>query len=221
MRPGARAFAVVSWLGLAALATPGCYAPDVASGTLRCGTGGSCPAGYSCRTEDKTCWKDGEKAAMGPQGGDVGLAFEGHWLFVEPAMNVTTCNDGSRVPRSLKDDWIDVTAGGKGDFSASYYCDWDLNIAPNGKSATLDSAASCNQDDRDDVTDAVTTRFVWTGKSFTFTKTGAASAVVNAEVGAAYTKVLNCTAPGTCVPCVTGCTGTCTIMISGPLTKTD
>jgi hypothetical protein len=250
MRFGARAFAVASWL---ALATPACYAPDIASGTLacstkgicpsgfmcletdgrcwkpeevvsgslRCGPSNSCPAGFMCQTSDKTCWRTGEEPATAPHGDNIGLDFEGHWLFMPPAENVTSCSDGSRVPRSLENDWVDITAGGKGDFEASYYCDWDLVVSGNGMTGTLLPGTSCMQDALDEPTNKVATKLSWTGTTFTFTKTGPTSAILNAEVAATYTRVLTCVMPGNCVPCTTNCSGSCTIAISGPLKKTD
>ena len=36
----------------------GCYSPNVPSGKLQCGPGGSCPEGYSCAA-DNHCYKPG------------------------------------------------------------------------------------------------------------------------------------------------------------------
>ena len=197
-----------------------CYAPDVVSGSLRCGTGSSCPSGYSCNADDKTCWKEGEKPSTAPLGGDA-TTFIGHWLYSMVATNETTCTDGSRDSRTLENDYVDVAKGVSGDLTASYYCDWELNVAKNGETATLVPGTTCMSAVNDATSGMVKTKYTWSGTSFTFVKTGAKAAVVNAEISANYTALLTCKTGMACVPCTTGCTGSCTVTISGPLTKTD
>jgi hypothetical protein len=47
-------------IALAALALPGCFAPNYHSGGLVCADGTQpCPEGYHCAV-DHSCWKDGE-----------------------------------------------------------------------------------------------------------------------------------------------------------------
>jgi hypothetical protein len=203
----------------AAAGAAGCYSPDVVSGSLRCGSGMSCPAGYSCRP-DATCWKDGEMPSATASGRDS-APFAGHWLFTKAATNATTCTDGSHDSRTLENDYVDISKGGKADLTGSYYCDWDLNIAANGASATLVPGVSCMTEAVDDASHKTKVTYQWTASSFTFAKTGAREAVVNAQVSASYTQLLTCKPNTACVPCTTGCTGTCTVTIMGPLTKTD
>lgn len=188
----------------------GCYNPEIVSGSLRCGSGSSCPADFSCRP-DMTCWKNGEVPATAPSGADT-ASFVGHWLFTKVATNATTCTDGSHDSRTLENDYVEVSKGGKGDLLANYYCDWDLNLATNGASGTLVPGGSCTTTAPDTATGKVKTTYDWTASSFTFVKTGDRQAVLNAQVTANYTQVLNCT---------TKCTGSCTVTIMGPLTRTD
>src|SRR4051794_27658682 len=116
-----RALAALTGLGFLSLAAPACYAPDIVSGSLRCGQGNSCPAGYSCNAADTTCWKDGETPGTAPLGGTLD-AFLGNWLFTKQATTSASCTDGSREAKSLEGDYMDVADGAKGDLTASYYC---------------------------------------------------------------------------------------------------
>jgi hypothetical protein len=155
-----------------------------------------------------------------PSGADS-APFVGHWLFTKAATNAPTCSDGSHDSRTLENDYVEVTKGGKADLTGSYYCDWDLNIASNGSSATLVPGVSCSTSATDTATGKTKATYNWTASTFTFAKTGDRAAVVNAQVSASYTQLLTCKPNTPCVPCTTGCTGTCTVTIMGPLTKTD
>jgi len=214
----ARGLTALAGLALLAAAVPACYAPDVASGSLRCGKAMSCPAGYSCNAADNTCWKNGETPATDKLGGGL-ESFLGHWLFTKQASTSASCTDGSRESKTLEDDYMDVTDGGKGDLSASYYCDWDLNVAANGETATIVPGTSCQTTAQMPTTHAVVTTYNWSSSLFTFVKTGASNAVLHAALSATFQKSLMCNAAGTCVPCTANCTGTCTAEISGPLVK--
>lgn len=186
-------------LGLA-LAATACYAPDLTSGTLQCGSSGGCPDGYRCLTADQTCWKNGESPATGRSALSA-TSFVGRWTFSTAATVTSSCTDNSSA--KYMPDYIDVTTSTTSDLVGAYQCDWQLDIAPNGQTATLAPSASCTTPSTDG-----TAQLTYTAKSFTFTKTGGGAAVLNAHLGSSYIKILNCTS---------NCTGTCTYDITGAL----
>jgi hypothetical protein len=186
-------------LGLA-LAATACYAPDLTSGTLQCGSTGGCPDGYRCLTADQTCWKNGEAPATG-RSGLSGTSFVGRWAFATAATVTSSCTDGSS--NKSMPDYVDVTTSTTSDLVGNFQCDWQLDIARNGETATLAPSASCNTTSSDG-----TGQFTWTAKSFTFTKTGASAAVLNAHLGSTFAVLVGCTS---------NCTGSCTADITGAL----
>jgi hypothetical protein len=190
-------------LGLAATA---CYAPDLSSGTLQCGSSNNCPDGYRCLAADQTCWKNGESPATGRSARSA-TSFVGRWLFVKAATVTSSCTDGSN-DKSMPD-YVDVTTSTTSDLVGNYQCDWQLNIAPNGETATLAPSASCTTTHTDPTSGQATAQFVWSATSFTFTKTGDGSAVVNAHLDSTFQSLVACTS---------SCTGRCTADVTGALT---
>ncbi|HEX4403516.1 MAG TPA: hypothetical protein VH560_01730 [Polyangia bacterium] len=193
-----RALALLT-LGLA-LAATACYAPDLSSGTLQCGSSNNCPDGYRCLTADQTCWKNGESPATGRSALNA-TSFVGRWIFSKAATVTSSCTDGSTM-KSMPD-YVDVTTSTTSDLVGSFYCGWQLDIAPNGETATLSPSAMCTTASNDG-----TGQFTWTAKSFTFTKTGDGAAVLNAHLSSNFQSL---------VACVTGCSGSCTVDITGAL----
>jgi hypothetical protein len=187
-------------LGLA-LATTACYAPDLTSGALQCGSSGGCPDGYRCLAADQTCWKNGESPATGRSALGA-TSFVGRWTFSKAATVTSSCTDGSN--NKSMPDYVDVTTSTTSDLVGNYQCDWLLNIAPNGQTATLAPSASCMTSSTDG-----TGQFTWTAQSFTFTKTDDGAAVLNAHLDSTFVRLLNCTS---------SCTGSCTADITGALT---
>jgi hypothetical protein len=192
-------------LGLA-LGVTACYAPDLTSGTLQCGSAGGCPDGYRCLTADQTCWKNGESPATGRSARGA-TSFVGRWAFAKAATVTSSCTDGSN-DKSMPD-YVDVTTSTTSDLVGNYQCDWQLNIAPNGETATLAPSATCMTTHADPTTGQNTAQFSWSAKSFTFTKTGGGSAVLNAHLDSTFQSLVACTS---------NCTGSCTADITGALT---
>ncbi len=192
-------------LGLA-LAATACYAPDLTSGTLQCGSSGGCPDGYRCLTADQTCWKNGESPATGRSALSA-TSFVGRWTFSKAATVTSSCTDGSS--NKSMPDYVDVTTSTTSDLVGNYQCDWQLNIARNGETATLAPSATCTTTHTDPTTGVATAQFVWSATSFTFTKTGDGTAVLNAHLDSTFQSLVNCT---------TSCMGTCTADVTGALT---
>ena len=189
MRP--RALLVLG--GMAALlATAGClYAPNPASGTLRCGANRSCPEGYEC-TDGLTCWKKGQPTPA---------QFYGHWVFSASGTRTIACNDGSSDTTSLLDDFVDIAAGGTSDLSADYFCVWDLDIGGAGTTATILPDQGCMGTDS-----SSGTTFTFYGDSFNFSTTTGLVGTVTASLPYDFVDSLGA--------------GTCSMTINGAVTKT-
>lgn len=233
---GARA----RWLGLALLAGAAvrcAYAPDPASGTLRCGPSSSCPKGYSCAS-DQTCWKDGTSpsgaagsgaagsgaagsgaagsgvAGSGAAGSPVGdPAFVGHWIYQTGSKETVSCSDGSTKDNDLTSDYVDVALN-SGTLTATYFCAWIVTLDSNMTTTVIRAGQSCSRN----TTDATTgiTHFTWRGTSFAMKTTDAKTATLQSTIGVDYLD--DATKTG-CGPTTTPCAGTCTIQIVGTLDK--
>jgi hypothetical protein len=228
MRPARAALGLCGLLAAVTIGAAGCYAPNPANGTLRCGGPNhvTCPEGYSC-AGDGTCWKGsagrdggggGASGAGGSGGGgasgmrDAGCGtstdagrverFVGHWLFSAGATNVVTCSDQPNMPRttSLLGDYLDVVPGVGSDLSTSYYCTWSLAVDNSGSSTTLLAGQSCQ------VTANDGTKFTWHGAAFKLMTADGFCGTLSASINADFVAPDNST-------------GTCMLVISGPLTK--
>jgi hypothetical protein len=231
--------------GLALVAAACAYSPNPESGKLFCAADRSCPEGYQCQADGK-CYKKG--AATSGSGGAVGTGgatgadagadhgsaggttstdagadrvspldagacpltsgtpaakFVGHWLYAATATNMVTCSDGSSSTMSLAMDYVDVSLGASTgvDLQASYYCTWNMMLGGGGNSASAISGQSCPYTDP-----ANGTMWVWHGDSFVFSTSDGCSGSVMAAISADFKDAA-------------GATGTCTIKVSGPLTK--
>lgn len=194
-------FAGVTALLLAAAAA-GCYAPNPASGTLKCGPNFSCPEGYTCAA-DNTCWKSsgGGSTGTGGTGGTVTPeTFVNHWVFDATSTLSIMCSDNSMSTKSLKDDFVDVYGGVASDLIASYYCDWDMTV--NGNKANIVANQSCSSTDM-----ASGTQFTWYGDAFTLQTSDGKKATLQATISADYVDVDTTT-------------GSCTLRIAGTLNAT-
>jgi hypothetical protein len=192
-------------LGLA-LAATACYAPDLSSGTLQCGSSNNCPDGYRCLAADQTCWKNGESPATGRSSLDP-TSFVGRWAFSKAATLTSSCTDGSND--KYMPDYVDLTTSTTSDLVGSYDCGWQLDIAGNDETASLAPSGTCMTTTTDVTTGLNTAQFVWSATSFTFTKTGDGAAVLNAHLSATFQSLVNC---------ASNCTGSCTADITGSLT---
>jgi hypothetical protein len=185
----------------ALLAGAGCYSPNPQSGKLRCGLNFACPEGYMCK-DGQTCWKASESptGTGGTGGGGQFANFTGTWIFGSNAKNVVTCSDRPTTPSttSLANDYVDITEGVGADLLGQYYCDWDLNVV--GTTTAIVPGQSCMTTTMDQ------TVFTWHGDGFNFTTTDGKTATLSAPLSADYQDT-------------TGATGTCTLMITGSLTK--
>ena len=211
---GARraAFALI----LTSAAATGCtYSPNPVSGTLGCGPNRSCPDDYVCAS-DNTCWKKGQvpsgtggttgTGGTGGRGGSGGGSadaggpadkFLGHWVFGAGSTLTQTCS-GMTDTAALAGDYVDVSVGLVGDLSASYFCDWELNI--NGNSTTILPGQACSYTDPTD-----NTTYSWTGSSFALTTTNGSTASLTASLPFTYANATT--------------SGLCSLSISGSLTK--
>jgi hypothetical protein len=178
------------------------------------GTGGKAGTGGAGGT--------GGTAGTGGTGDAAGAAvptakFVGHWVFDAGSTENVTCSDGSNKDNALAGDYVDValnTALGANVISASYFCDWNLNVGPAGQGTVIRPGQSCSRN----VTDASTgvTKFTWHGTTFTFGTTDGKTATLVSMIGVEF--IDDPTKTG-CSPTTTSCTGTCTIKLTGTLTN--
>jgi hypothetical protein len=224
-------------IALMAAATLRCtYAPDPASGTLKCSASTmECPEGYAC--DGTYCNKMGEAdggragqtgaagaagaggatgtgGASGAGGSDTGAArFVGHWVYDAGSTETVSCTDGSNKDNALAGDYVDVAliAGG---VSADYFCAWNLTVGPGGMATVLQQGQSCSRN----MTDATTgvTKFTWHGTTFTMKTTDGKTATIASTITVDYVDDASKTG---CSPTTTPCAGTCTIKIDATLTK--
>ncbi len=99
---------IVRVLGLSALlAMAGCYkTDDVKNGGLVCGTGGTCPSGFTCRNDGQVgaaghCWRNGTPADAGTNDAEPGSI-----CAVAPASGLgpfTNCSASQPIPNSTCD----------------------------------------------------------------------------------------------------------------------
>jgi hypothetical protein len=221
-------------VALMAAATFRCtYAPDPASGTLKCSVSTmECPEGYACDGTfcNKKTGADGGAAghtgaagagggagATGTAGaagaGSEGAKFVGHWIYDTGSTETVDCTDGSNKQNDLATDYVDVAMSGAG-LTADYFCVWDLTLGPVGTGTVLQPGQSCSRS----MTDATTgvTKFTWHGSTFTMKTAEGKKATLTATIAVDY--VDDPTKTG-CSPTTTPCAGSCTIKIDATLTK--
>jgi hypothetical protein len=161
-----------------ALAAACGYSPNPPSMKLICGPQMSCPDGYSCVSN--TCWKQSEANLVG------------HWVFGAQSTQTTMCSDGSSSTMSLQgpDGFLDVVpAAPAADVSATYYCDWKLDIA--GSSTVIQAAQSCSAADLSNP--GVT--YTWHGETLAVTSSDGKQGTLAASFPYDY---VSATATGTC-----------------------
>jgi hypothetical protein len=128
------------------------YSPNPPSMKLICGPQMSCPDGYSCVAN--TCWKDNEANLVG------------HWVFGAQSTQTVMCSDGSSSTMNLQgpDGFLDVMpAAPAAPLTASYYCDWKLDIS--GSSTAIQPTQSCSAPDLSNPT----VTYTWHGESLVIT----------------------------------------------------
>jgi hypothetical protein len=181
---------------LSVVAASACgYGPEIESGRLLCGPGGSCPEGYCCGA-NQTCWSEDIAGACE----DPTLAnLIGHWVFVAPSRRVIACNDGFTEDMTAWTDYFDVEEGGSAELRSFYYCDLDLDVGANG-ATVLVSNRSCDQPDPQTP-----------GAMFTYTPTAFTLSTTNGVNGSLAASIPYTAGPTTAqVSCTMNFTGTLT-----------
>jgi hypothetical protein len=203
---------------LMAVATLRCaYAPDPASGTLKCSVSTmECPEGYACDgtfCNKKSATDGGQTGAAGDGGSDGVAKFVGHWIYDTGSTETVDCTDGSNKENDLGADYVDVAMSGTG-LTADYFCVWDLTLGPVGTGTVLQPGQSCSRS----MTDATTgvTKFTWHGSTFTMKTAEGKKATLSATIAVDYVDDPTKTS---CSPTTTPCAGSCTIKIDATLTK--
>ena len=219
---------------LMAAATLHCtYAPDPASGTLKCSVSTmECPEGYAC--DGTFCNKkgvadgggaghtgaagaDGGAGATGTAGaagaGSEAAKFVGHWVYDVGSNETVSCTDGSNKENDLAADYVDVAMSGAG-LTADYFCVWNLTLGPVGTGTILQPGQSCSRNMTDPTTGV--TKFTWHGTTFTMKTAEGKKATLTSTIAVDY--VDDATKTG-CSPTTTPCAGSCTIKIDATLTK--
>jgi hypothetical protein len=197
-----------AWLAaIAALSLAGCgYAPNPASGTLKCGSSNSCPDGYFC--SNGFCWKDGQSPSDGgprdAAGPDASPAdkFVGTWTFGATLTRALACSDGSSSTTNVGGDYVAVAAGTTTVLTADYYCLWNLDLAATGTSTVIRSGTTCSKTDST-VSPPVT--YTWHGQSFTLTTADGHTGTLDAQLPYDYQSSTS--------------TGSCTMHFTGPVSK--
>jgi hypothetical protein len=97
--------------------------------------------------------------------------------------------------------------------TASYFCDWSVTVGPLGDATVIKSGQSCTRT----VTDATNgmTKFTWHGMTFILRTLDGKTASLNSMISVDYVDDATKTGCGTTVSCM----GTCSIKLSGTLTK--
>jgi hypothetical protein len=141
--------------------------------------------------------------------------FVGHWLFDAGSTEHVACTDGSSKDNDLSTDFVDVLLNADGQtLTASYFCSWKLAIGPMGDSTVLKpvTGQSCSRSVMDATTG--TTMFTWTASTFALRTLDGKAASLSSMIGVNY--VDDATKTG-CIGAA--CMGTCSIRITGTLTK--
>lgn len=188
-------------LAAALLLTTGCsYAPDFASGTLKCSSDRTCPEGYGCvdtyasgaNSPTQLCYKNQH------------VKFAGRWIFGAPTPQNLNCG-GVKMANDLSGDYLDLIgdAAGKADLSADYYCVWSLNVS--GDQATLAPSAACTKPAPDPT---MMLKYTWHADRFTITTTDGRTGTLDASIPFNYEYTD-----------ATGGTGSCSMTITSTMTK--
>ena len=182
---------------LSAVAANACgYDPQPASGTLACGTGGTCPEGYRCEG-DGYCWRGDVPTSCG---NTTAEKLIGHWVFIAPSRRKIVCTDGFNEDIAWTDDYVDVEEGGSAALRAFYYCDLDLDIGVTG-ATVLRPGSVCSAPNTNDPS----IMYTWTPGIFTLATGDGCSATLAASIP--YTVVSSAG------------TYSCTMDFTGTLTK--
>ena len=175
------------------VALAGCgYSPNPVEGKLLCnpGDGPKCPEGYFCRS-DLTCWKS-----------TPGDLYVGTWTFTVGTRD-GTCDGGPHQNESVVDEMVTIdytTAPGR--LTASYYCDWLVNVSGPGSSTMMMPGQTCSA-----VDPSTNTQYQYQGTSLGFITKNGTTATLTAALSFGYRNT-------------DGTTGTCDLKISGSLSKT-
>jgi hypothetical protein len=191
-------------LALVVSAVAGCgYSPNPLSGKLLCGQMSSCPDGYACVSG--TCWRPQVASLLG------------HWVF-DAGTKQVACSDGSSSTETIPagGDYVDIVPGTKAVLATTdYFCPrWELDA--NGSTTVIESGQGCTRPDPTDPT--INEQF--RGETFTLAISNGApdgGAVPDAGAAGAHATLyasLPYSYSGTAVG-----TGTCTLKITGDLTK--
>jgi hypothetical protein len=141
-----------------AVATACGYSPNISPGTLRCGSGDSCPEGFACGT-GSLCWKQSDTPEPGTQRCGAGStcptnyvcgpgnacwrsatnpnSFIGCWIFDPNSIQQIDCTDDSSdtLDLSTVGDFVELTVGTTSPLATEYYC--PLRLLLPGQSTAL------------------------------------------------------------------------------------
>jgi hypothetical protein len=186
-----RVAAILVAVGAAAASATGCgYSPNPESGTLKCGSGDSCPEGYKCGLSG-ACWRTEDKPEP----------LIGCWLFEPNSVQQIGCTDGSSdtLDLSTVSDFVEITAGAISPLATDYYCLWKLFL--HGQSTAVEPGQTCTLSDP-----ATGDKFIHRAERFSFSLTSATRAQLELSLPFDYETT-------------TSGNGSCTLRTSGTLTK--
>jgi len=180
---------------LALLLAVGCgYSPNPESGTLKCGTGGTCPEGYTCGLSN-ACWRPSDKPEP----------LIGCWLFDTNSLQRIDCSDNSTSTRDLSmpsdgfpADFVPILAGTESPLASDYWCPLELLV--HGQSTQMEPNQDCV------VTEANGDQFAQFPERFSFSTTNGSTA--RFEFSLSFDFLL-----------ANGDSGSCSVRTSGTLTK--